>query len=87
MTAPNPSDEPFVRKIDSFLKVFGTEVQARGREELSEYQELQLQRLADGDLDEQERKDLIPLLIHNENAMEYLVVKLRKSGGSPEDFY
>ena len=80
MTAPESPDEPFVRKIDSFLKVFGTEVQARGREELSEFDKLQLQRLAAAELDEQERRDLIPLLIHNEKAMEYLVAKLRQSG-------
>lgn len=81
---PDPSTEPFVKKIDSFLKVFGTEVQAHGREELSELEELQLRRLAAGELDDEERKRLIPLLVHNEQAMEYLVEELRKSGGCIE---
>ncbi|MGJ8726413.1 MAG: hypothetical protein ACSHYB_17835 [Roseibacillus sp.] len=59
--------------LESFLGLFGKEVQAHGREELSEADKERLRQLAAGQLAKEERSALVPLLASNESAMEFLV--------------
>ena len=59
--------------LESFLGLFGKEVQAHGRKELSESEKNRLRRLAAGELEKEERSALIPLLTSNEMAIEFLV--------------
>lgn len=67
------SNKEEFESLAAFLALFGDEVQAHGREDLSEEEKKALRKLAAGDLNEEGRKALIPLLAQNEVAMEYLV--------------
>ena len=58
--------------LKAFLGTFDDEAQARGREELSEEDKEGLRQLASGELGEKEQEKLVPLLIKNELAMEFL---------------
>ncbi len=58
--------------IARFLESLALSAEGHGRESLSPEDEAQLRRLAAGELSEDERSILIPLLAHNEVAMELL---------------
>lgn len=66
------TEEDELGVLDHFLGLFGAEVIPHAREELNEDQKKQLRQLSAGQLDDDERKTLIPLLAKNEVAMEYL---------------
>lgn len=59
--------------ITKFLDALARPVEGFGREELTVVQEEQLTRLAAGELEAEERSALVPLLLRNEVAMEFLV--------------
>lgn len=63
----------------SFYDFFQTDAEPRGRFELSEMEKDKLERLANGQLCEREREEIIPLLAKNEVAMEFLADLLNQS--------
>lgn len=67
----NPQSHP-ARILCEFLGKFGVPAEGHSREELSEKEREALRRLAAGELGETERLALVPLLAHNEVAMEFL---------------
>ena len=71
MSQPPSLEEDF-HLLAEFLGKFGAPAEGHAREKLTSEEEGQLRKLAAGELDEEERKALIPLLIRNVTAMEFL---------------
>ena len=59
--------------LGRFLATFGTEITPHARIELTEEEKEELIKLAAGELDHERRKELVPLLMKNEIAIEFLV--------------
>lgn len=66
-----PLEDQF-RILTKFLDRFGSGAVGHAREELTDEQLELLRRLAAGDLDDSTRSAVVPLLAHNELAMEVL---------------
>ena len=71
MKDPHTSDQS-ARILAEFFDKFARPVEGFAREDLTLEQEDLLRRLVNGELDEQARSALIPLLARNERAMEFL---------------
>lgn len=68
----NKQTENDFESVFQFLEKFESGVEMRGRDELAEVEQEALKKLALGQLDPGARSTLIPLLIKNEVAMEFL---------------
>lgn len=77
MTAPNDPDSS-LQLMNTFLSRFHVEAVAHGDEELSEQEKSKLTLLANGDLPDDERKALLPLL-SNRQALEFLSTQVKSS--------
>ncbi|NNC90464.1 MAG: hypothetical protein HKN82_18565 [Akkermansiaceae bacterium] len=71
MNQPN-SIEASLRVVATFFDKFGAPVEGHAREDLTREQRSQIERLAAGDLSDEERETIVPLLIRNEAAIELL---------------
>lgn len=69
------SDQDDFRILADFLDAFGTAAQGHARSELKDEEKARLDRLVRGDLEDEERRELVPLLMHNEVAMEFVAEK------------
>lgn len=58
--------------LEQFLATFGTEITPHARIELTKEEKDELIKLAAGVLDDERRKELVPLLMKNEIAIEFL---------------
>lgn len=73
LTMENPhTPDQSAHILAEFFDKFARPVEGFAREELTPEQEELLRRLASGELDEETRSALIPLLAGNERAMEFL---------------
>jgi hypothetical protein len=71
----NTTPEDDFQIIAGFLDAFAVAAEGHARNVLSAEDEEALQKLARGELDDDERQPLVSLLAGNEVAMEYLVAQ------------
>ena len=70
------ADNHDLSMVARFYESLALAAEGHGREQLSSEDEAQLNKLAGGELSEEERSQLIPLLAHNELAMEHLAKQI-----------
>ncbi len=71
------------RVFGVFLRRFEVPAAGRAREGLTPEEKAKTEALARGELDEDERRDLAPLLSRNESALEYLASLIKGDTKDP----
>jgi hypothetical protein len=72
MTKQPSETDPALDLLLRFTEAFAKPALGHAREELTDDQEEALLKLARGELKAEERKSLVPLLAHNECALEFI---------------
>jgi hypothetical protein len=77
MQTPTSPSDAVLDLLEGFFTRFDQSAVAHAREELTAEEIASLKAFAKGDLNDTERKALIPLLAHNTTALEYLAGLLK----------